>query len=644
MIKWRKFSRNQSIRNRLIKWFLIIALVPMAWATLFSYFMAKDILFNQASRHLQTLVSRQTKLLEYYFYEKKLEANEFLRNPTVIDATQTLEKLLNQSGKDSFEYQKAKLSFYPFLASRAKALNYQNLWLVTTDGIVVFSLTSSFPVGQNIIQSGSYTYLEGIVEKSVKTLKMQMTSLILNENKDFFNSFMAIPLLSPNDDQLIGIVIVEFNNDAMHQLFSDFNELAIANLLIATKLGDRFFVVDPSINQTSRAIDPTTDFGKVIQTALSQSHAKANGIKWNHRKYLMVAKRFPNHTNLVFITQVSEAKLLNPIYELGYLVIPLAVIPAVLVIFAASHVAKKIASPILLLIKKTQTLAEGDLSQRIYIDSEDEIGKLGQSFNTMAFKLNQLIKTQQTLFKLEKELAIASDIQQSIIPHHFHPFPEQHSFEIYGKMIPVTQVGGDFFDFFPLEGNRLGFLIGDVSGKGVPAAFFMAMSRVIIRATAFKANSPKECLEEANRLLCLDNEACMFVTTFYGIYHLDTGLIECANAGHNPPILLKSDGSQTMIARYYGIPLGIFPTYSYINHQFTLHKGDCLILYTDGMIEARNPQQDDYGEKRFAQAISDWTPDSLPTLTKHLLDRLSQFTQNAPPFDDVALLCIRQLE
>lgn len=258
--------------------------------------------------------------------------------------------------------------------------------------------------------------------------------------------------------------------------------------------------------------------------------------------------------------------------------------------------------------------------------------------------LKKAIEDQQTLSNLQSELAIAGSIQKSIIPHQFNPFPKVHSFEIYGTMIPATQVGGDFFDFFPLDEQRLGFVIGDVSGKGIPAALFMSMTRVIIRATALKASSPEECLVEANRLLCVDNEACMFVTAFYGIYHVDSGLIECANAGHNPPILLKSNDGETMIGRNQGVPLGILPDYIYTKNQLMLQKEDTLILYTDGMIEARNSQQDAYGEQRFTQDIEEWTPGPLPTLTTHLLDHLAKFTQETPPFDDVALLCIRQLE
>ncbi len=256
--------------------------------------------------------------------------------------------------------------------------------------------------------------------------------------------------------------------------------------------------------------------------------------------------------------------------------------------------------------------------------------------------LKKAIEAQKVLSDLEKELTIASNIQRSVIPHDFKPFPNHHSFEIDGKTIPAALVGGDFFDFFPLDENRLAFVMADVSGKGIPAAFFMAMSRVIIRTIALRTSSPEICLEEANRMLCMDNEACMFVTTFYGIYHVQTGLIECANAGHVPPYLLKADHTISEIARNEGIPLGILPSSSYKKNQFTLNRDDCLILYTDGIIEARNTQDEVYGEERLAHDIQDWPFGPLSTLTTHVFDRLASFTQDADNFDDVAILCLRR--
>lgn len=252
-------------------------------------------------------------------------------------------------------------------------------------------------------------------------------------------------------------------------------------------------------------------------------------------------------------------------------------------------------------------------------------------------------EVQALLTDLEKEISIASSIQQSVIPHRFDPFPGNKNFEIYGTMIPARQVGGDFFDLFVLDDSHLGFVIADVSGKGVPAAFFMAMSRAIIRTLAHQASSPAECLAQANKILCTDNETSMFVTTFYGIYNSQTGVIEGANAGHNPPFLLRSNGTVESLARNEGIPLGVQDPWDYTNHQWTLSKGDCLVLYTDGVTEAMDSQNQMYTEKRLEEDLKSWKQGPLLTLTAHILDNISNFIGDAPTSDDITLLCLKQL-
>jgi sigma-B regulation protein RsbU (phosphoserine phosphatase) len=253
--------------------------------------------------------------------------------------------------------------------------------------------------------------------------------------------------------------------------------------------------------------------------------------------------------------------------------------------------------------------------------------------------LKKAVEDQETLSDLEKELAIAYNIQQSIIPHQL-PFPEDTSFEIAGKMVPAKHVGGDFYDYFKLDSEHLGFLIADVSGKGIPAALFMAMSRAIIRTLAQMAPSPKECFSEVNRILSFDNESCMFVTAFYGIYNVRTGRAQCVNAGHNPPLLLKSDGSIEMLANNEGIPLGILENWEYIQHDVQLMPGDCLILYTDGITEAMNTRHELYTKERFIKSVKEWKRDSLSSLIDQIMHDLYAFTGEAPHSDDVTLLCL----
>jgi sigma-B regulation protein RsbU (phosphoserine phosphatase) len=257
--------------------------------------------------------------------------------------------------------------------------------------------------------------------------------------------------------------------------------------------------------------------------------------------------------------------------------------------------------------------------------------------------LKKALEAQSQLTDIEKELMIAHQIQQSIIPHHFKPFPNNHNFEILGTMISAKQVGGDFFDFFPLDPNHLGFVIADVSGKGIPAALFMAMSRSVIRAVAQSVPSPLECLQEANRILCIDNDTSMFVTAFYGILNVQNGEVECCNAGHNPPFILNPDGTIQEIARYEGTPLGVLEDTHYLQHQFFLKKDQILILYTDGITEALNIHNHLYTEQRFEQLLKAHAQDSLNQLIQHILNDIHQFAGEAAASDDITLLCVKQL-
>lgn len=257
--------------------------------------------------------------------------------------------------------------------------------------------------------------------------------------------------------------------------------------------------------------------------------------------------------------------------------------------------------------------------------------------------LKRAKEMENQLSALQKELMIAYKIQQSIIPHHFDLYPSVNNLEILGKMIPNREVSGDFFDFFPLNNQHLGFIIADVSGKSISGALFMAMTRAIIRTVSKHTDSPQKCLAEANRMLCADNDTCMFVTAFYGILDKKTGQVECANAGHNPPLLLRADKTLEEIARNEGIALGVSEETVYTSHTITLQKDDCLILYTDGITEAMNAQRELYSEKRFKESIKNWPGGPMPTLINRILEDVHSFTKDEPSADDITLLCIKQL-
>lgn len=254
-------------------------------------------------------------------------------------------------------------------------------------------------------------------------------------------------------------------------------------------------------------------------------------------------------------------------------------------------------------------------------------------------------KVKNTLSDIEKELDVAKSIQNSILPHDFNPLRNFNNFEIYGTMLPAKRVGGDFFDFFALNNNQLAFTIADVSGKGVPAALFMTMTRGLIRAMGQKTGSPLNCFQQLNELITLENESSMFVTAFYGIFDAETGGIEYCNAGHNPPYLIKANGDLKQIARSEGIALGVVKDNShFIQNSLKLEKMDTFLLYTDGVTEAMDKNKQLFQESRLEEILKQNYKLPLRALLEKIILEVELYSGEMEQSDDITLLGIRMIE
>jgi phosphoserine phosphatase RsbU/P len=244
------------------------------------------------------------------------------------------------------------------------------------------------------------------------------------------------------------------------------------------------------------------------------------------------------------------------------------------------------------------------------------------------------------LVSIQHDLQTAREIQQAILPKSFPPFPGRNEFSIYGSMIAAREVGGDFFDFFLIDNERLGFVIGDVSGKGVPAAIFMAVSRTLIRATGLKGISSAECMSYVNRLLCNESVSCMFVTVFYGILNITTGEIEYVNAGHNPPFIM-SGNTIRKLEMTDGIILGCMEDFEFESKKIALKPGEQVFLYTDGVTEAFNEDFEEFGEERLLTFMKDHHSDNVEKIVTDSVEAVTLYSGGIPQSDDITLLVIR---
>ena len=258
--------------------------------------------------------------------------------------------------------------------------------------------------------------------------------------------------------------------------------------------------------------------------------------------------------------------------------------------------------------------------------------------------VHEMQKEHTQLESLKGDLAIASEIQQAILPRVFPPFPEfANKIDIAASMTPAKDVGGDFYDFFRIDDERIGFVIADVSGKGIPAAIFMAVSRTLIRATGIRGDSPAGCITYSNKLLAGESVDCMFVTVFYGIMNINTGEIVYCNAGHNPPYMLKRNGEIAPLPMSQNPMVGAIDGIEYQEGNVQMEKGDALVMFTDGVTEAMNTAYEEFGEQRLEDTLEEVALHNCQQMIDAVKADVAAFAGDAEQSDDLTVLAIKRL-
>ena len=241
------------------------------------------------------------------------------------------------------------------------------------------------------------------------------------------------------------------------------------------------------------------------------------------------------------------------------------------------------------------------------------------------------------LLTLQSELDVANSMQQSILPKQF---PKNDQYELYGSMAPARNVGGDFFDIIRLEYGRLGIAIADVSDKGIPAALFMMSSRTLLKGAALGDNDPGTVVTVVNDQLQDGNEANMFVTLFYAVFDPETGLVRYANGGHNPPLIVHKDGSSTVLPLTGGVALGVAPQFEFSTDQVRLEPGEALVMYTDGVSEAEDPDSEEFGMDRLLEVFAGAKLESARAANDAVFAAVREFAGDRSQSDDITCLVL----
>ncbi|MEG1243190.1 MAG: SpoIIE family protein phosphatase, partial [Oscillospiraceae bacterium] len=326
----------------------------------------------------------------------------------------------------------------------------------------------------------------------------------------------------------------------------------------------------------------------------------------------------------------------------------IAVVLAVLVMVftISSYFSKKLTTPLAHLTSSVKQISNGNLNTKIDIKTGDEIELLANSFNGMTSSLQEYI-TDLTKVTAEKErigaeLNVATQIQASMLPCIFPAFPDYDEFDIFASMQPAKEVGGDFYDFFLIDSTHLGIVIADVSGKGVPAALFMVIAKTLIKNHSQNGEAPAEVLTAVNTQLCENNDAMMFVTAWVAILNITTGELTYGNAGHNPPLLRRSGESGfTFLKSTPGFVLAGMEGIKYTQASLMMGAGDVLFLYTDGVTEAINLNDELYSEERLNEVLDQNSELEVTELLSAVKVSMDNFVGKADQFDDITMLGLK---
>lgn len=300
--------------------------------------------------------------------------------------------------------------------------------------------------------------------------------------------------------------------------------------------------------------------------------------------------------------------------------------------------------PLVRLTDAASDISSGDLNVDLpEMKPSDDISRLNNAFagmqQSLRLQMRRLVETTKAKEHIESELLIARNIQMSLVPHTFSPFPECKGLELFARIRPAKEVGGDLYDFFIRDG-KLFFTIGDVSGKGVPASLFMAVTRTLFRSSASRIDSPSGIISTINNTILRDNDTCMFVTMFVGVLDLRSGMLTFCNAGHNKPVTTGPDGTR-MIDVKENIPVGVIDGFDYEEETMSLAHDIKLFIYTDGLTEAENSAKELYGDKRMLALLKETCADTPRDTIDRVEISVDEFADGVDQSDDLTMLCLR---
>ena len=437
-----------------------------------------------------------------------------------------------------------------------------------------------------------------------------------------------------DNGELVGISMVDWQMDDILKSILKIKPTPGSFVLFADKTNDYI------IATTEPGVDSNAMMGKSLSDLgwYSKNLTEGTTFDYNGTKYIPYIKRLKN--GLFLIVNVPVFELFHDAVHHLIVLLSVLLISTLIIVGVLYLVLKRnINQPITKLTDIAEKISHGDLEKTIHLDKPFELAQLAKAFNKMKTDIKthliNLAKISNEKERMESELAIAKTIQSSALPTDF---PQNKNFELVASMTPAREVGGDFYDFFPVDETHYAFVMADVSGKGITAALYMMSAKTAIKNILQSGCALPEAIAKANKTLCDNHARGMFVTAFIGILDLASGKVDYINAGHCPP-LQKTKKGYDYVDVIRNLVLGITPNYKYEVGQFTLKNNDRLFLYTDGVTEAQTKDEKLFGPDRLKKALNQKTL-SLADTPSHIHACIGRFVKGAAQSDDITMMVL----
>lgn len=616
-----------SLRTKLVLFSIIIALIPLGTSGIILIRITRDELKSSANENLIAVASQLALEIEDFYRYTWLAPLDLIRKSLENDRLGVNEKMA-------------------ILTEGMQSIKDFVVFQISVEGVQAPMM---------VIQNAFAEKLLNLSLDPQATLKISSNELLSYKmNNSSFSGY--IRFVEPFDSWLLTVIYeLDYRTFGTNSFFSariDLKRLKeridnhpfhhLGEIYVINSNGTRLF----DVNQSD-----LTKY-QIVHTAmgiLAGSSRSVGALPYTRDtgEKMLGAFAFPIGIDMAVIVEQNEKDAYLAVNRMELSLLSWIFFGIFVASVGAIVVSVSLTRPLLRLTKAARQISQGDLTVIIKGQHQsDEIGELSTAFNKMIVDLrhyiDQLTETTKARERVESELKLARDIQQSFLPKSF---PESDEIEVWGRCESAREVGGDYYDFFKIDEDRYGIAIGDVSGKGMPAALFMAVSRTLFRILTSQILEPDKVLTEFNnRLVSLDQNANMFITMFYGVYDRKSGQLLYSTAGHQLPYLVKKDKETVSVTSLDGMKTmvaGIIDGISMHLGKIHLQENDAIVLYTDGMTEAINHEEKEFGEKKFQEIIGKYSHFSVRQWCDHIIEEVQSYQSDMPQFDDMTLLILK---